>query len=134
MAMTTDEFQQDQPGAAAAPDWLAVRVEERDGYAVIRLTGELDLLTRPRLVAACDALLERGIARIVVDAAGLRFCDCAGLSALLGRQREAWRRGGSLLVIGAHGVLARLLAITGAAGVLQSGPAGTSRHAGGPAA
>ncbi|MEV5552953.1 STAS domain-containing protein [Nonomuraea wenchangensis] len=124
--MTTDESTYELPGGGT-PDWLTVRVEERDGHAVVRLEGELDLLTRPRLSAACDDLLSRGVRRIVIDATGLSFSDCAGLSALLGVRREAWRRGGSLVLTGVHGMPARLLAITGAAATLlpaeAAGPA-----------
>ncbi|MEV0629338.1 STAS domain-containing protein [Nonomuraea wenchangensis] len=124
--MTTDESTYELPGGGT-PDWLKVRVEERDGHAVVRLDGELDLLTRPRLSAACDDLLSRGVRRIVIDATDLSFSDCAGLSALLGVRREAWRRGGSLVLTGVHGMPARLLAITGAAATLlpaeATGPA-----------
>ncbi|WP_091086065.1 STAS domain-containing protein [Nonomuraea wenchangensis] len=124
--MTTDESTYELPGGGT-PDWLTVRVEERDGHAVVRLDGELDLLTRPLLSAACDDLLSRGVRRIVIDATGLSFSDCAGLSALLGVRREAWRRGGSLVLTGVHGMPARLLAITGAAATLlpaeTTGPA-----------
>ncbi|MFI6992505.1 STAS domain-containing protein [Nonomuraea wenchangensis] len=124
--MTTDESTYELPGGGT-PDWLTVRVEERDGHAVVRLDGELDLLTRPRLSAACDDLLSRGVRRIVIDATDLSFSDCAGLSALLGVRREAWRRGGSLVLTGVHGMPARLLAITGAAATLlpaeATGPA-----------
>ncbi|SEU25759.1 anti-anti-sigma factor [Nonomuraea wenchangensis] len=126
MPMTTDESTYELPGGGT-PDWLTVRVEERDGHAVVRLDGELDLLTRPLLSAACDDLLSRGVRRIVIDATGLSFSDCAGLSALLGVRREAWRRGGSLVLTGVHGMPARLLAITGAAATLlpaeTTGPA-----------
>ncbi|MEW9550479.1 STAS domain-containing protein [Nonomuraea sp. NPDC050783] len=117
MSMTTDVFRQGC-SPAAAPDWLTVHVEERQGHAVVRLDGELDLLTRPRLTAACQDLMARGIVRIVINAANLRFCDCAGLSALLLQRDEARERGGSLFLIGAHGTLARLLDLTGAAGAL----------------
>ncbi|WP_063711582.1 STAS domain-containing protein [Nonomuraea coxensis] len=117
--MTADESTPRLPGGRT-PDWLTVLVEQRDGHALVRLDGELDLLTRPRLSAACDALLERGVRRIVIDASGLSFSDCAGLSALLGVQREAWRRGGSLVLTGVHGMPARLLAITGAAATLMT--------------
>ncbi|MEV4287842.1 STAS domain-containing protein [Nonomuraea bangladeshensis] len=122
MPMTTDESGRALPGGRA-PDWLTVLVEERDGHAVVRLDGELDILTRPRLSAACDELLSRGVRRIVIDATGLSFSDCAGLSALLGVQRETWRRGGSLVLTGVHGMPARLLAITGAAATLLPGEA-----------
>ncbi|MFG1613742.1 STAS domain-containing protein [Nonomuraea wenchangensis] len=126
MPMTTDESTYELPGGGT-PDWLTVRVEERDGHAVVRLDGELDLLTRPLLSAACDDLLSRGVRRVVIDATGLSFSDCAGLSALLGVRREAWRRGGSLMLTGVHGMPARLLAITGAAATLlpaeTTGPA-----------
>ncbi|MEU6721847.1 STAS domain-containing protein [Nonomuraea sp. NPDC046802] len=101
---------------------LTVRVDDRAGYSVVRLSGELDLLTRPLLGEACAPLLARGKTRIVIDVAELAFCDCSGLNALIDQQHAVRRHGGALLLTGVHGTLARLLSITGTADTFPEGP------------
>ncbi|MEO3872178.1 STAS domain-containing protein [Nonomuraea sp. B12E4] len=80
---------------------------------ILRLEGELDLSTEITLGKACADLLERRHSKIVIDASGLEFCDCSGLSTLIHAQREAERQGGYLRLIGVHGQLARLLTVAG---------------------
>jgi anti-sigma B factor antagonist len=53
-------------------------------------------------------------ARLVLDVHGLQFCDSVGLSALIGAQRRADRAGGRMVLRGVHGMLERVLHITGA--------------------
>jgi anti-sigma B factor antagonist len=55
--------------------------------------------------------------RLVVDVHGLQFCDSVGLSALIGAQRRTEEGDGRMVLRGVHGMLERVLRITGA-GVL----------------
>lgn len=55
--------------------------------------------------------------RLHLDVRRLQFCDSVGLSALIGAQRRADRAGGRMIVHGVHGMLERILRMTGA-GVL----------------
>jgi anti-sigma B factor antagonist len=54
---------------------------------------------------------------LVVDVHGLQFCDSVGLSALIGAERRVELHGGRMVLRGVHGMLERVLRITGA-GVL----------------
>ena len=47
----------------------------------------------------------------------LQFCDSVGLSALIGAQRRADLAGGRMVLRGVHGMLERVLHITGAGGL-----------------
>lgn len=47
--------------------------------SVLRVYGEVDMLTVPQLVAALDYHLGRRPAHLVVDLAGLTFCSARGM-------------------------------------------------------
>ena len=63
--------------------------------AVVGVDGELDVDTAPGLGEALTPLAEAG-RDLVLDLAGVRFCDCAGLSLFLRVQKQAAAGGGSL--------------------------------------
>ncbi len=50
---------------------------------LLRLTGELDMASRPELCSALQRQLDAGQQRCVLDLTELSFCDSAGLSALV---------------------------------------------------
>ena len=67
------------------PDLPAFRIDRTstDGEAVLRLAGELDLLTADDLSAAVDESRSSGAERLVIDLEGLTFIDSSGLRSLL---------------------------------------------------
>ncbi|HEX6023285.1 MAG TPA: STAS domain-containing protein [Solirubrobacter sp.] len=75
-----------EPEAGAfRPPRFDVAVEEADGTVVLRLSGELDLVSEPILAAA----LERAKGRPMrIEMAELAFMDSTGLRALLSAARE----------------------------------------------
>jgi anti-sigma B factor antagonist len=79
------------------------------GDIVLRVAGELDVATEPILTEALAAVRTARHHRVVVDLARVTFMDCHGLSALL-----LARRRGPVLVVGATGVVALVLDVTGA--------------------
>ncbi|MGP4102549.1 STAS domain-containing protein [Nonomuraea sp. KM90] len=91
---------------------LSITVQQQPGFHVVRLEGELDRSTHPRLEQTLQELTTRTPPKIILDAAELAFCDSCGLQTLIRSQRRAEDRGGGLRLIGVHGPLARLLTIT----------------------
>jgi anti-anti-sigma factor len=91
---------------------LSITVHQQPGFHLVRLEGELDRSTHPRLEHTLQDLTTGENPKIILDAAELAFCDSCGLYTLLRSQRRAEDRGGALRLIGVHGTLARLLAIT----------------------
>ena len=88
------------------------------GVPVITAPAEIDVASAELLRAALADTAARGHATIVVDLSATRFCDSAGLHALIRAHRAAMAEGGGLrLVIGSPGVL-RIFAITGVDRVL----------------
>ena len=70
---------------APPPQLLEVRVEPDRQWAVLRLTGELELTTAARLTSAVQELLDVGFDAIRIDLRGVTFIDSTGLRALLKR-------------------------------------------------
>jgi anti-sigma B factor antagonist len=81
------------PGPAA--DLLTWDVRARGDLAVVAVSGELDIDSARGLEGDLAAVADVG-RPLILDLAGLRFCDCAGLSLFLRVQQRARAAGGSL--------------------------------------
>src|SRR4051794_30012189 len=92
-----------------APSELTTALEQEDGRPVLRVEGEVDLLTTPVLVEALDGALA-GAVRVTVDLCEVVFMDSTGLRALLEARRRAEEAGGGIdLRVRDGGPVARLL-------------------------
>ncbi|MGW6983986.1 STAS domain-containing protein [Streptomyces sp. NPDC054932] len=100
----------------AESERFTVAVEAVDGAVVLALAGELDHDTAQPLREALDTALAPG-RRLLIDLAGLGFCDSTGLNVLLTSRLAAQETGASLELVGLHGPVARMFRITGADGV-----------------
>ncbi|HEY7074976.1 MAG TPA: STAS domain-containing protein [Solirubrobacteraceae bacterium] len=67
---------------------LAVEVERGGDRLVLRLAGEIDIATAPRLEAALDEATASGVEELWVDLVGVRFIDSTGISLLLRATNE----------------------------------------------
>ncbi len=83
-----------------------------DGVAGFRLTGYLDLSTvdllRSQVGPACGQSDE-----VMLDLAGLDFCDSTGVGALVWLYRKASGHGGKLVVVGPRKQVREVLRISG---------------------
>ncbi|MEU4625686.1 STAS domain-containing protein [Actinoplanes sp. NPDC023801] len=87
-----------------------------DGDRVTRLvvTGDLDMATVPGLdEAVAAALTGNRPHRLVIDLAGLDFCDSAGIHALTRARDSAQRRAAGFVVTNPTGITRRTLEISG---------------------
>ncbi|MEU4247067.1 STAS domain-containing protein [Amycolatopsis sp. NPDC026612] len=83
---------------------------------VITVEGELDVATAPRLRAGIAALvLERG-QLLVVDLAGVTFCDSSGISALIAARNVAEAAGAGVALVAVPARLSRTFGLIGLAG------------------
>jgi anti-sigma B factor antagonist len=86
---------------------LTVVHDERRGWAVCRLIGELDTGTAVQMRAALFGVVaERGL---IVDLCEASFLDSAGLGVLIGAVRRIRVAGGDVAVACARPALRRLL-------------------------
>lgn len=103
----------DADGAPAVPG-LEIDVARSHGdTAVVAVAGEIDLHTADTLRARLVALHAAGSRRLVVDFAGVAFCDATGLGALVAAHNEISADGGRIALARVRPAQRRLLRITG---------------------
>ncbi|HEY9389337.1 MAG TPA: STAS domain-containing protein [Mycobacteriales bacterium] len=81
-------------------------------HTVLRLRGEVDLFTAPRLRAALGDLVESGRCDLIVDMRDVEYFGTAGIAALAGALAVVRRRGGSLKVACPHPHVLKLFQLT----------------------
>jgi anti-sigma B factor antagonist len=91
---------------------ISFPVEVVEGVAVVTAPEEIDLANAAGLRAALLEAARPGRAMVVVDMSRTRFCDSAGLNALVTADRQARANGGEVRLVVGEGV-ARVVALTG---------------------
>jgi anti-sigma B factor antagonist len=94
----------------AEPAKLQIRVQNTQGPAVVRVTGEIDLSNAARLQDQLSLLVGQG--HVVVDLSEVTFIDSTGLTAFIVGHRRAAAAGTGLHLAGATGTVQRLLELT----------------------
>lgn len=108
-------------------DGLVIRVTSEGGLRRLTIGGELDLATSPQLATAVvDVLAEAGVTRVVLDLAGLGFCDSVGITTLITAQQRAHASGIHLAVVRPTGMVETVLVTTGLHKVLVVADTGGS--------
>jgi anti-sigma B factor antagonist len=97
---------------------ISFPVQVVEGVPVVTAPEEIDLanaagLKAALLEAAGPELAEPGRALVVVDMSRTRFCDSAGLNALVGAARQARADGGEVRLVVVGEAVARIVALTG---------------------
>lgn len=83
------------------------------GEVVVTAEGELDYDTQGTLADALGAALTDPPRRLVVDLAGVRYCDSSGLRVLVTAHHDAGAAGAGFVLRGAQGQTERALRLTG---------------------
>lgn len=94
---------------------LTVDLVHHLDHSVLNLHGELDASSSDLITLAVDTVINTGRQRLTVDAADLTFCDSEGLRTLLQAERKLTAAGGAMELTHVHGLLRRVLGITGLA-------------------
>ena len=101
---------------------ISFPVQVVEGVPVVTAPEEIDLANAAGLKAAlleaarpelARELAEPGRALVVVDMSRTRFCDSAGLNALVGAARQARADGGEVRLVVVGEAVARIVALTG---------------------
>jgi len=92
---------------------LSIAVQRAPDEVVLHLAGEVDVLTVVRLSALVNEILVEPPARIVLDMAGVTFCDSQGLGTLVVLSRKAQHARTILALTNVGDFLLRVLDITG---------------------
>lgn len=92
---------------------LGLDLVERDGWAVLAVSGEVDVATAPRLRERLIELVNSGRHRIVVDLSGVEFLDSTGLGVLVGALKRVRTHDGELALVCAEPRILKVFEITG---------------------
>jgi anti-anti-sigma factor len=93
---------------------LSVTVQRAPDEVTIHLAGEVDLVTVARLSSIVNEVLaDDPPTRIVLDMAGVTFCDSQGLGTLVVLSRKAQRAHTVLALANVGDFLLRVLDVTG---------------------
>jgi len=108
----------DEPAERAAAlrrDGFHAEADRSDGTVVIRLHGELDLATAPKLVRALAEGLDGKPSGLVLDLSQLSFIDSTGIGVLMTGYRRADADGCSFVLRAPSRGVLRTLQVTGVA-------------------
>jgi anti-anti-sigma factor len=78
---------------------LSITQNEHDQPPVLALAGELDATTAPQLATVALGIVEDGARDLILDAAGLTFCDSSGLSVFVQVAERLRVRAGRLAIV-----------------------------------
>lgn len=95
------------------PGGFSAEVSPWAGGTLVSLFGELDLDTVPDLNDVLGSALGTPATVVVVDCAGLDFCDSTGLNALLRAQARAEAQGSRIELARPRPLVLRMLELTG---------------------
>ncbi|WP_238018973.1 STAS domain-containing protein [Dactylosporangium sp. AC04546] len=98
---------------------LSIAIRRTPAETVVSLSGEIDMSTVQRLAATVDEVLAEPPARVVLDMAGVTFCDSQGLGTLVVLSRKATLAQSYLVLVNVGAFLLRVLDITGLRGALM---------------
>jgi anti-anti-sigma factor len=96
----------------ADPFGVTVDVEQHGPTVVLRVVGELDLLTTPTLSEACTVALASKPPMLVIDLNAVTFLASVGMSAIVATQQAAGEHT-KLRVVGGSRDILRPIAVTG---------------------
>ena len=92
---------------------LGLDVQERDGFAVLAVSGEVDVATVPRLREQLHGLVAQGSNQIIVNLDAVDFLDSTGLGVLVGGLKRVRANDGNLRVVCTQERLLKIFRITG---------------------
>lgn len=97
----------------SADDPMGIEVERNDGSSVIRLSGEIDMLTTPALRAKVNEELQGGPSVLILDMLSVEFLGSSGLALLVEALDESRNRDVSLRLVANSRPVSRPLQATG---------------------
>lgn len=62
---------------------MDIKLEEKNGVSVFRLTGDVDINTAPDVKATLDRDIKSGMKKIVINLEGVGYIDSSGLATLV---------------------------------------------------
>jgi anti-sigma B factor antagonist len=92
---------------------VTTSVKTVDGWTVVEVAGELDVVGAPHLRSELVDLVNKGKHLMIVDFAAVEFIDSVGLGALVGALKRIRTEGGEMRIVGVNQHMGRVLRVTG---------------------
>jgi anti-sigma B factor antagonist len=92
---------------------LDIETTQRGGATVLRVQGEIDVYTAPRLRQKLVDLVDAGDTRIVVDMEKVEFLDSTGLGVLVEGLKRIKSKDGSFSIVVTQDKILKIFDITG---------------------
>jgi anti-anti-sigma factor len=80
-------------------DPVLVTQAEQDGWAVVTVAGEMDLISSPAVRQKVHDAVADGRRSLVLDLSDVRFCDSSGVGVLIGARRLMRSCAGRLRIV-----------------------------------
>jgi len=93
---------------------IRISSQRRDGFAVVAVSGELDIVTSRRFDERL-AEARRDDVHIIIDLSAVDFMDTGSLAVIVGHWKQVTAAGGTLALAGARYRYTKTLWITGLA-------------------
>jgi len=94
------------------PVEFAVEQRVDNGVNIVKVSGEIDVFSSPRLREMLLDVIDKGPLRLVVDLSDVTFLDSTGLGVLVGIYHRLRARNGSMSFVGANDRVRRVFHIT----------------------
>lgn len=88
-----------------------------DNVYVLRIQGDIDMVSVPDVQRAFEGVLRRGVTNVVLDLAEVAYADSSALSLIVWMDRQLAPRDGRLVLAGASRNVARVLELSGLVGL-----------------
>jgi len=106
--------QQQPPGTVRLADMLTLSCRiSPTGQATVSFAGELDAASADQACEYVRDAIDTGGGQVLLDMAGLSFCDARGLGALVRMSRHAGQAGSSLHLVAPPPRLMKIIRMTG---------------------
>ena len=106
---------------------MMVKTEIQGRVLIAKLNGELDHVQSERLRAQIDAGYEKSVCKhIIFDMSDISFMDSSGIGVIIGRFKNAEKRGGQVVLAGMTDSISRLFEISGLAKIIKRGESVTA--------
>jgi anti-sigma B factor antagonist len=93
---------------------ISASISRTDGVATVVVSGEVDVASGPTVAGAIrEAVTADAVDTVLVDLSAVQFLDSSGIGLLLKGRRLADQRGVAYRVVGANGLILRVLELGG---------------------
>ena len=101
----------------AVSELLSLRIDTGRYGPTVRVSGEIDIATAPRLQACLASLADQAV--VAVDLTEVPFVESSGIAVLIAEHKRRVAVGGQLVITGSSSLTLRVFELTGVDRVLN---------------